>query len=142
MRPERGTTLLLFPAAVMVILVLGAVAVDLGQLQLAHREMVREVGSAADDAAQRIDLDALRRTGEIHIDLARARATALDELAHASLPGRPDGVPSVTLGETPGTVVVVATREVDHLFGRSIPGVPASERITVRLVGSIETVQS
>ena len=141
MRGERGTTLLLFPAAVMIILLLGAIAVDLGQLQLAHRELIREVGSAADDAAQQIDLDALRGRGEIRIDLARARASVVDELSNASLPGRPVGVPSVSLGEAPGTIVVISTREIDHLFGRSIPGLPGSERITVRLVGSIETVQ-
>ena len=147
MRPDRGTTLLLFPVAVLVMMMLGAIAVDLGEVQLAHRQLVREVGTAADDAADRIDVSGLRddepngtgqRDGRLdHIDGDAARRTALADLAAADLPGRAVGTPTVTIGPQPGTVTVSVTRDIAHIFGRAVPGVSDSQRITVRLSGKL-----
>jgi hypothetical protein len=136
-RPERGTTLLLFPAAVLVLMVLGSIAVDLGAVYTARRSLIREVGAIADDAAGHLDVAALRRGEPPSIDLAAARRSALADLAATDLPGEPVGPPVVEAGPTPDTVVVEVTRDVPHLFGRAVPGVPRTERIVVRLTGTI-----
>ena len=144
MGSDRGTTLLLFPAAVLVMMMLGAIAVDLGEVQLAHRQLVRAVGTAADDAADQLDVSALRDTSAgpgdsrlQRLDGDAARRIATDDLATADLPGRPVGAPIITLGPAPGTVTVSVTRDIPHIFGRAVPGVPDAERITVRLSGKL-----
>lgn len=134
---ERATTLLLFPAAVMVLMVLGAIAVDLGIVGSARREMIRVVGTAADDAADRLDLDRLR-AGELGvIDFPAARDQILADLAAADLPGDPMGAPTVEPGPDPATVIIAVTRRIPHVFGRAVPGIPESEVVTVRLVGRL-----
>jgi hypothetical protein len=146
MRPDRGTTLLLFPAAVLIMMMLGAIAVDLGEVQLAHRQLIREVGTAADDAADRLDVAGLRDSSAEsgsqddrleRLDPDAARATALADLAAADLPGRAVGAPTITIGPAPGTVTVSVTRDIPHIFGRAVPGVPDAQRITVRLSGRL-----
>jgi Flp pilus assembly protein TadG len=141
-RSERGTTLLLFPAAVLVMMMLGAIAVDLGEVQLAHRQLIREVGTAADDGADQLNLNGLRDPGATNADLTRldpdaVRRTVLADLTENDLPGRPVGPPTVTIGPDPGVVTVTVTRDIPHIFGRAVPGVPNAERITVRLSGRI-----
>jgi hypothetical protein len=146
MRTDRGTTLLLFPVAVLVMMVLGAIAVDLGEVQLAHRQLVREVGTAADDAADRLDVGGLRdaagggadvRLGTL--DEQAATRTALEDLDPNDLPGRPipGSPPVVTFGPAPGTVNVEVTRDIPYIFAKAIPGAPKSQRITVRLSGHL-----
>ena len=71
------------------------------------------------------------------IDLDAARRAALADLALADLPGEPVGPPIVEAGPTPDTIVVEVTRDIPHIFGRAVPGVPRTERITVRLAGTI-----
>ncbi len=134
---ERGTTLLLVPAAVLVLMVLGAIAVDLSLLGGARRDLIRSVGAIADDAAARLDIDRLRSGAPIAIDEVAARDQIMRDLASADLPGRPDGPPRIEAGSEPGTIVVEVTRRVRHVFGRAVPGVPDDEPITVRLVGRI-----
>jgi Flp pilus assembly protein TadG len=136
-RPDRGTTLLLFPAAVMVLMILGAIAVDLGAVYASRRSLIREVGAVADDAAGHIDIGALRRGLPTTIDFDTARRAALADLASTDLPGDAVGPPIVEPGPTSDTIVVEVTRDVPHIFGRAVPGVPRTERITVRLSGTI-----
>lgn len=134
---ERGTVLLLFPAAVLVLMVLGAIAVDLGMVGGARRDLIRVVGAAADDAALRIDIDRLRAEGLAVIDLDAARRQVVSDLALATLPGDAVGLPVVEMGDEPATIVVEVTRRIPHVFARAVPGLPDSELITVRLTGRI-----
>jgi hypothetical protein len=121
----------------MVLMVLGAIAVDLGSLYTARRTLVREVGAAADDAAERIDIARLRAGGPPTIDLDAARRAVLDDLALTDLPGRPVGPPEVRPGPDARTVVVQVTRDLPHIFARAVPGAPDHERIVVRLTGTL-----
>jgi Flp pilus assembly protein TadG len=134
-QPERGSTLLLFPAAVLVLLTLAAIAVDLSGLHLARRELSRATEQAADDAAAMIDEAAARGDGEAHIDHAAAERVVRFELAVARLRGRLIGSPHVVVDDRTDTVTVEATIEVDPVFG-SVPG-RGPQRITVRSVGRL-----
>jgi Flp pilus assembly protein TadG len=130
---ERGTTLLLFPAAVMVLLVLATIAVDLSAQHLARRELHRAASVAADDAAAMIDRGATRRTGQAHIDPAAAERVVRFELAVAHLPGPLIGPPRVTVDDATGTVHVTVTMEVEPVFGRIVGR--GAERVTVETSG-------
>jgi hypothetical protein len=135
-RGDRGSTLLLFPAGVLVVMLLSAIAVDMSQLHTAQVDLETAVQSAADDAASMIDIDALRSTGQVSIDLEAARRTVADDLATASLTGSP-GVVSVELGPRPDTLVVVATRHVRRLFGSAIPGVARTVTVQTHVTAEI-----
>jgi len=134
-RRERGSTLLLFPAAVMVLLVLAAIAVDLSSLHLARRELQRAAGQAADDAAAMIDRAELRRSGSVRIDHAAATRVARFELAVAHLPGPLIGQPDVTFDDVNDAVTVTAAVEIEPVFGRVAGRGP--ERITVSVTGRL-----
>ena len=136
-RSERGTALLLFPAAVMVLMVLAAIAVDLTSIHLARRELYRTASQAADDAAAMIDHHSLRAGDLRTIDLGAATRLVRSELAAAKLPGAVVDGPRVRLGPRPGTVEVTLTISVEHFFAKAIPGAGESERITVDVVGEL-----
>ena len=79
---DRGSVLMLMPAAVLIVMVLGAIAVDLTAVRLGQRELIAAAGDAANDAVT-IGLDeAALRAGEgYRIDAARAEGAVLDALA-------------------------------------------------------------
>lgn len=86
---ERGSALLLFPAAVMVVFALGVICVDSGSAYLARRALTDHVAGAADEvAAQAVDLNAFYgNPAELRIDPQRAQR-ALEDITTAQ---RTDG---------------------------------------------------
>jgi len=113
---------MLMPAAVMVVLVLGAIAVDLSIVQLAHRDLVDIAASAANDAAGfGLDPEDFRRTGAYRIDLARA-----EQAVHRSVAAHdPHGhVSEIRVIAGPGVdqITVELAMPVEHLFAKAIPG--------------------
>lgn len=135
MRDERGTTLLLFPAAVLVLLVLAAIAVDLSTVHLARRELVRVASQAADDASSMIDTGAVRRSGATVLDRDTAVRVARYEMAVARLPGELVGTPSVEVDTAARTVTITASMRVDAFFG-AVAG-DAGHLVTVRVGGEL-----
>lgn len=131
---DRGSTLLLYPAAVLVVFLLGGIAVDLSQMHEARAELIRVAGVAADDAAAQLDLDALHRWGEVRVDATRAGIVVAERLASMELPGSAVGAPQVRVE---GTVVTVGfTRRVRHLFARVLPG-DGTEMLTVEAAAEL-----
>jgi Flp pilus assembly protein TadG len=135
-RGERGTTLLLFPAAVLVVMLLSAIAVDMTQLHTAQVDLDDAVHAAADDGAAMIDIDLLRSTGQVAIDLDEARRTIDADLGDASLTGAPGAI-AVTPGPRPGTLRVSASRHVRRLFGSVLPGIDRTVTVSVTVVAEI-----
>lgn len=76
-RWERGSVLLLMPAAVLAVLVLGAIAVDAAVVLLAEREASSLAAAAANDAATAADEAALRAGAGFVLDEDRARRVVL-----------------------------------------------------------------
>lgn len=90
LRGNRGTVLLLFPAALMVMVVLGAIVIDVGYTTIRGRELGAVAASAANDSLGALDVSVLRATGEVVIsesDAHRivARAIALGPLPDAQI---------------------------------------------------------
>jgi Flp pilus assembly protein TadG len=120
---ERGSVLLLLPAAVMIFLILGALAVDFTQAWSAERELANAAAAAANDAASRaVDLDYLYATGELRLLADKARFVAERSVAAAGLDRLDATVVDV---EVVGLTVRVTVRGRAHyLFGPAVPGGP------------------
>jgi uncharacterized membrane protein len=136
LRSQQGNTLLLMPAAVLVLFVLAAVAVDAAVLFLGQRRVADLAASVAQDAVAAVD-EARFYAGDLALDegLGRQRGTTL----MATLP-QDDALldPSceVTTGQTeegPSATANCSAR-VRFVFA---PAVPGAERI--RAVSAHET---
>jgi Flp pilus assembly protein TadG len=137
---QRGSTLLLFPAALLIMVALAAITVDTAIAFQAQRELANATAAAANDAAtqalsdrafyldDRIELssDAVQR-----VAIERA-SLLLDENRHHDLV-----VDAMATPGAPGcawTVEVTASSRVDELFGRAMPG--SDGQVAVRAVST------
>ncbi|GAC1589825.1 MAG: hypothetical protein NVS3B21_06810 [Acidimicrobiales bacterium] len=79
---QTGSALILFPAVVLVMLILGAICVDSASAYLAKRALLDEATAIADDAAARgLDRASFYATPPVlRIDPDRARSIAADRL--------------------------------------------------------------
>lgn len=128
---DRGTVLLLFPAAAMIMIVLGAMVVDVSLSQVRARELESVASSAANDALGALDVHHLRSTGEIRLDLARAEAIAAASVAAGPLPNA--SVDAVTITDAGGAnpeISVTLTLVVDLVMAPALPGDVGSTTIT------------
>lgn len=123
----RGSVLMLMPAAVLIVLLLGAIAVDSAIVYLRQRQAYNVAFDAANDAAGAgFDLEIARQEGAIVydpdrvVDLARQAVDAAGVEDLRLVDARPDG---------DGVVVTVAVT-VQHLFVQ-VFGDPASDVLTV-----------
>lgn len=138
---DRGSVLMLVPAAVLVLIVLGAMAVDSAVAFMAQRELTSAAAAAANDAAgASVSDNAFYRASggepdQIVLDATRARdlvAVALAErqTSGVTLLGPPDVRTDLD------TVCVTLTGRVDSIFARAIPGAPHSRTVTGRAVAT------
>lgn len=131
---------MLVPAGILVLLILGAIAVDSAVVLLAERDLVNRTAAAANDiAGQGLDEGAFyRRGGSVAIDPHRADAYAAVTFDDHR---RPAGYRSWSGGATTdgGLVIVVARAEVDLIFARAIPGVAHSATVEARSVVSLRS---
>jgi Flp pilus assembly protein TadG len=134
--------LLLVPAAVLVLFVLGSISVDVAIAFMAQRELTGAAAAAANDAATAALSDATfyqggpgREPGAIEIDDDAAR-----RVAEAALTVRaPRGVqePRITVVRAPGNqVCVVVTGRVDYIFAKAVPGASRGRSVTGRAVAT------
>lgn len=118
---------MLMPAAVLIMLLLGAVAVDSAIVYLAQRQAYNVAFDAANDAAGAgLDVDAVRTTGEIVYDPDRVRALAAQSIAAAGI----DDLELVSAELDGAAVVVTVRRSVEHLFVQAL-GEPARDELVI-----------
>lgn len=132
--PERGTVLVLVPAMTLVVLSLGAIAVDLSLVHSVHRDAHRVAASAADDAAGMIDERTLQVSGRIELDPARAERVARAHVAAADLAG---DLVDVQVDAGPATVDVVLTVDAPHVILPALPGGERTSRLRVAARGRL-----
>jgi Flp pilus assembly protein TadG len=126
LRRERGSVLLLVPAGVLIVLILGSIAVDFSIAFLGEREVSSLAAAAANDAAAAgVDLEHLRETGEFRLDPARVEQVVEATLASSSteVDLEPPFV-EVTLLDGEPAVRVRLTGTVDYVFAPALPGGP------------------
>ena len=128
MRPPRrdsGSVLMLVPAGVLVLVVLGAIAVDSAVAFLGQREASNAAAAAANDAAGAAVSDAaFYRGGSVVLDPARAREAAQAAVAARAVRGLVVDAVDVRV-DGPGVCVTVRGR-VPYVFARSVPFTPGA----------------
>lgn len=130
-RRERGSVLMLMPAAVLIVIVLGSIAVDFAIAFLGEREALGLATAAANDAATAgLDEAVFRDTGEFAIDEDRARRV-VDATLEASSSELRDIEVDVSFPVVDGVeaVRVEVAGTVDYVFAEAIPGAPDSIRV-------------
>lgn len=134
---ERGSVLLLVPAAVLVLMILGAIAVDFAIAFLGQRELSGLAAAAANDAATaaiseqrfyRGTSGAGADAGDIVIDQAAAQRLAQEAVSQRAPRGVRDIV--VRVFATGSQVCVALRGNVEYVFAKAVPG--ASRSATVR----------
>lgn len=134
-RDSRGTVLLLFPAAVLVMIVLGALVIDVGVTNLRGRELGAVADSAANDALAALDIEALRRGDGIMIDPLRAREIVAEAVAAGPLPHA--RVTDLEVGTDPtGRIEIAVTLQVDVDLVL-VPAIGDLDRITLTRTGRV-----
>lgn len=135
---DAGSSLMLMPAAVLIVLLLGAVAVDLSIVRMAHRDLVNVAASAANDAVtDGLDAAEYRRSGAYVIDLDRANEVLDRSLAHHGLADRITGR-SMALGPGPDELTVELEMEVSAVFARSLPHAASTSTVRARASASVQ----
>jgi hypothetical protein len=138
-RVERGSVLALVPAAVLVLALLGALAVDSAAAYLSQHQLSDAVAGAANDAATAALSDqAFYRSGELELD-ARSSATVVCASMAASLDAHLHLV-SVELAIDGRWVHVRATALVRRVLLTGAPLVPPEQ--TVRASAAAVAVRS
>jgi len=139
-RRQRASAIVLLPAAVLIVVMLGGIAVDATIAFLGRHELDDAVAAAASDAATAgLDRTRFGRDGTYVLDPAEA-----ERVVRASLGARRDAVVERALAEghisvqvestddptRPASVTVSAVSSVDLVFTRAVPGLSSS--VTVR----------
>ena len=126
-RLERGSVLMLVPAAILVLVILGSIAVDSSLAFLGQRALNNFTSDAANSAASAaLDPAAFYTSGRIVIDPQRADDIAATLAQHVG-----GGVRdlSFTVTTSANAVTVTAVGTVDDLFAHAIPGVRHSWKV-------------
>ena len=114
---DRGTVLVFMPAAVMILVVLGALAVDFTAVHLRQRELENAADAAANDAAAAaVDQQLLRSTGELAIDPQLARSVVVESVGARNLP-EANIAGATAIGNE---VTVTLTMSVDYIFAKAV----------------------
>ncbi|WP_052665420.1 hypothetical protein [Nitriliruptor alkaliphilus] len=125
-RSEDASVVLLLPAAVLVLLVLGAIAVDLALVQGGQRRLVDLAGSVATDAVGHVDVEGAF-AGTAHVDLAAAQRHADRSAATLVATDARLRSASCLVAVADGGVRVTCRGTVDPVVGRGLPGNRARE---------------
>ena len=134
---EQGSVLMLVPAAVLVLLVLGAICVDSAVVFLGQRDLANRTAAVANDIAGLAVSDAAFYDAAGAVALDGDRAAAYTRLAFPA-----DDVPggfaswraeAATAGDQ---VTVVAEAEVRSIFAKAIPGAPDTTTVRAQSVAT------
>ena len=120
---------MLMPAAVLIVLLLGAIAVDLTVIHLDQRAGISAAGSAANDAVTYgLDQSALRRGDGYRLDPDRVQQAVDDSLDAQGITDHLTAPPRITI-TAPDTVTVALDLRADYIFARALPHGPRSTTI-------------
>jgi Flp pilus assembly protein TadG len=132
---------MLFPAAVLIMVALAAMAVDSSIAFLAQRELANATAAAANDAAaQAVSDAAFYEQNRIELSASTVESVAVDRVLSLVDQARHHGLSVEAEAAPPAgpgcgwTVRVRASSQVDELFARALPG--GTGRVDVRAQSS------
>ena len=121
-RPERGSALMLVPAAVLVLIMLAAITVDSAIVFLAQRDVANRAAAAANDiAGVALADEALYGGDDLVLDGEAAQAYVARIIGQAPLPARYLRM-EATVAIDGSQVEVSAVAEVRRLFAPALAG--------------------
>ncbi len=127
-RRERGSVLMLMPAGVLVVLLLGAVSFDLSLVFLRQRQASSIAVDVANDLATlAFDEATFRAAGRFELDLDRADRIGRSLVDASDLAGEVTGFRIDILA--PDRIRVTLDVKVRYVFAKAIPG--AADGMTV-----------
>jgi hypothetical protein len=134
---EEGSVLALVPAGFIVLILLGALAVDSAVAYLGQQQLHDAITAAANDAAgAAIDNALFYRSGRVALDSFEARSVVCESIDAQHFSQLRDVHVSVA---TDGPdITVVATATVDAVFGRALPGF-STRSVSARVDAVAET---
>lgn len=135
-RSDRGSVMMLLPAGVLIVLLLGSIALDLAHVHLAHQSAQNTLSGVANDAVGMLAEDSYRDGDGYRLDRRAVDELVTQRLTDAQLPGTLVG--PVALSTTDTTVELVARIEVPYLFASGMPGVADGAVVTVRATAVVE----
>ncbi len=118
--------LMLMPAAVLIMIVLGAIVIDLSVLRMRAGELDNVATAAANDAAGQLSDDSIYEGRGPTIATSIAQRAVAESLAARNL----DGVVVRAVVVQADSVSVTLDLEVEMIFGRALPGTDRSRQIT------------
>ena len=132
-RPDKGSVLVLMPAAALIFLVLGALAVDSAAVFLAQRQLANAAVAAANDAAvAAVDVDRYYADGSVQLLAAEAQRVADASVESLGPSALIDVQPVATVS---GSVVqVTITARARHIFSGAVPGGPDTADVAATAV--------
>jgi hypothetical protein len=125
LRGDDGSSLMLMPAAVLIVIVLGALAADLSNVHNAKRSLIGVANSVANDAVTYgVDVDALRLgNGSAYpLTATRVRAAIDRSLEVHQSPTRRYALVGYQIDQATRAVSVTLTDRVEYIFAKAIPG--------------------
>jgi hypothetical protein len=137
-RRDRGSALMLMPAALLVVFVLGSIALEFAVVSMRQRALANAADAAANDAATvAIDAGTLRATGEVVLDpqivvdvIGRSLRAQGVELAAA---------PVIEISPDGRSIRLELVQRVPYVIARALPG---DDGTTVRAVVRATTVET
>ena len=130
-RADRGSVLMLMPAAILVVLVLAGICVDQSLAFLRQRQASSVAVDVANDlATAALDESAFREHGEYVLDEGAARELASSLVAASDI--GPQVVDLSVSVPAPDEVVVELTVRVDYIFARALPGAADGTTVSAR----------
>src|SRR3954449_13306666 len=128
---SRGSVLMLMPAAVLILVILGGITFDYAHLYLAKRELTSLAEGAANDAVTYgLDQASVHRGDGYALDPERVTAAVDASISTHSADLHLEGPPKVVmLGPT--EVRVTITARIDYVFARALPAASDGETVTV-----------
>lgn len=130
--------LLLFPAAFLIVLTLGSLAIDAAVVHLRQRDLASAAGAAANDAAMLgIDQTQLREGGALVLDPLRVERAVVEALQRR---GALEGLlepPTIRLVDD-RTIEVHLVAHASYLIAPALPGAP--DGAVVRATGRASAV--
>jgi len=136
---------MLMPAGVLVVLVLGAMAVDLSLVHLGEREASAAASAAVNDAVtQGLDQDVLYSTGAYALDPVAVADTIRVSLGAQEQTGRALRVargPILTDTDgdgAPDTVTIRVRMTIEYVFAKGIPGVADTTTVEAEATATAE----
>lgn len=131
-RRERGTATAFTLILVLAVIAFAGLVLDGGLAVSAKVAAISTAQSAARAGAQELDLQALRDSGQLRLDPARAQATAQDWLARAGATGTATATATATTDTVTVTVTTRSRTQLLQLVG--VDAIPVAATATAQAV--------